>query len=265
MTSGSPAPSSSQNTPISEKAAWLAVGVERYVLPWLYFGFAYRQLATVQKGYARYQALALRGLHPSWAIFCADVTKYVLMTCLSLFIAITLFLSRRPTHLPKNVAHILTPLAMSYYFFLYAAVDPTLHLLPPVLCTSLFPVEYRIPAAIVAVLFSIAGYAVALWGLFYLRRSFAVLVAVRKVVSRGPYAYVRHPMYLGYTIELVGLLLASFSLGMIILALGFLMLMMARARLEEERLVEACPAYRDYMEHTGFIFPRWGVKAAPIS
>jgi len=82
------------------------------------------------------------------------------------------------------------------------------------------------------------------------------------VVTGGPYAYVRHPMYLGYLIELSGLLLASFSLGMMLLAAGYVFLMVVRAQLEEERLIEAHPAYREYMQRTGFLFPRFGKKPA---
>jgi len=90
-----------------------------------------------------------------------------------------------------------------------------------------------------------------------------LLVAVREVVSGGPYAYVRHPMYLGYIFELSGLVLSSFSLGMLAAAAGFLGLMVMRARLEEARLIEACPAYRDYMKRTGFLFPR--LRRAPAA
>jgi len=98
---------------------------------------------------------------------------------------------------------------------------------------------------------------VALWGLLYLRRSFALFVAVREVVSGGPYTWVRHPMYLGYLLEVTGLVLSSLSLGMLILGFGFVLLMVIRARLEEQRLLEACPAYRDYMSRTGFIIPHF--------
>jgi len=109
---------------------------------------------------------------------------------------------------------------------------------------------------------SMVGYAISLWGLCSLGRSFAIFVAVRRVVTGGPYNYVRHPMYLGYLFELIGLLLSSFSLGMLFLGAGFVFLMVMRARLEEERLIEAYPAYRDYMQHTGFLFPRFGSKPA---
>jgi protein-S-isoprenylcysteine O-methyltransferase Ste14 len=177
---------------------------------------------------------------------------------LTAFSGVALVINRPPTHLPKNLAHITVPLAMSYYVFLYGAVN----FMPTELRENLMPPQWRVPAAGAAIVISMVGYAIAIWGLCNLGRSFAIMVAVRKVVTAGPYNYVRHPMYLGYVIELIGLLLSSFSLGMLLLGAGFILLMVNRARLEEERLVEADPAYRDYMQRTGFLFPRFGSKAA---
>jgi len=194
----------------------------------------------------------------SWPLFLAESTRYVLLSCLLTFFGLTLLISRRPTHLPKKLVHVTVPLAMSYYFFIYRGLE----YLPRTWQMNLLPIDWQIPAAAVAVFLAVIGYAVALWGISYLRRSFALLVAVREVVSGGPYAYVRHPMYLGYIFELSGLVLSSCCLGMLAAAAGFLALMVLRARLEEARLVEACPAYRDYMQRTGFLFPRLRRPAA---
>jgi protein-S-isoprenylcysteine O-methyltransferase Ste14 len=90
----------------------------------------------------------------------------------------------------------------------------------------------------------------------HLGRSFAVLVSVRKIVSSGPYAYVRHPIYLGYAIDLCGLLLATSSIAMFTLAAGWVLLLIIRARIEEEMLSEADEGYRQYVTRTNFLFPR---------
>jgi protein-S-isoprenylcysteine O-methyltransferase Ste14 len=233
---------------------------ERYILPWIYTWFAYQQLSTIHRNYVLYIDMVHQGLHqPSWSVFGAGMVRYVLMALLAIFMGLTFLGSRRPTHLPNKLGHILVPMAMSFYFFLYSSVD----LLPPELRVNLLPEEWQVPAAAAAVCLSILGYTIALWGIFYLRRSFAILVAVRKVVSGGPYAYVRHPMYLGYIVELTGLVLASFCLGMIAFAAGFVLLVVVRAQMEEDRLLEACPEYRDYMKRTGFIFPRFRGQSSP--
>jgi isoprenylcysteine carboxyl methyltransferase (ICMT) family protein YpbQ len=257
-----PAPPRDTSAPISERFARTALVFERYVLPWFSFVLAWTQISPLLARYARHQIVIRAGFHePSWALFWAGMTRNVLLSCLSIFIGLTMLVSRRPVHLPKTIAHLAVPLAMSYYFFLYRAVD----FLPYGLRRNLLPVEWQVPAAALAVFLALTGYAVALWGILSLRRSFATFVAVRVVVSRGPYAYFRHPMYLGYLFELSGLLLSSFSPAMLVLAVGFVALVVMRAQLEEDRLVEACPAYRDYMNRTGFLFPRFGRHVEPAA
>jgi protein-S-isoprenylcysteine O-methyltransferase Ste14 len=107
------------------------------------------------------------------------------------------------------------------------------------------------------VVLSVIGYSIALWAIFYLRRSFAIFVSVRDIVSKGPYAYVRHPIYLGYLFDLCGFALAGFSVAILLLGCGFVLLLVERARMEEEKLCEASAPYRQYASRTGFLFPRF--------
>ena len=66
-----PASTSPQSTPISEKAALIALAVERYVLPWLYVWFAYRQISTLHHDYGVYQMMLRLGTQQiSKAVFC---------------------------------------------------------------------------------------------------------------------------------------------------------------------------------------------------
>ena len=217
------------------------------------------QIRTAHTSYVDYHLAVRAGLpHMSWPLFCASITRFVLLSVLLVFTGLTLLLNRRPTHLPTKLVHITVPLAMSYYVFLYGMLDK----FPEDLRENLLPATWHVPAAAAAVIISMIGYAISFWGICNLGRSFAVLVAVRQVVTSGPYVYVRHPMYLGYLIELFGLVIASFSLGMFLLAAGFIFLMVVRAQLEEDHLAEAYPGYREYMQRTGFLFPRFGTKPA---
>ncbi|MEP6668529.1 MAG: methyltransferase [Chthoniobacter sp.] len=259
MTSGAPPAPSPQGTPISERFARAAIAIERYILPWIYLWFIYLQIHTIHTNYVEYHGMVRAGFPPmSWPLFCASITRNVLLAILFVLTGIALLLNRPPKHLPTNLTHITVPLAMSYYVFLYGGVNR----LPDSWREDLMPVEWRVPAAAAAVVISSIGYVISICGLCNLGRSFAILVAVRRVVTKGPYTYVRHPMYLGYLIELLGLLLSSFSPAMLLLGAGFVYLMVTRARLEEERLSEADPAYRDYMRRTGFLFPHFRSKPA---
>ena len=55
----------------------------------------------------------------------------------------------------------------------------------------------------------LVGAAFALFSLFTIGRSFGLVAANRGIVTAGPYGLVRHPIYLAYTVALVGYLCAN--------------------------------------------------------
>lgn len=66
------------------------------------------------------------------------------------------------------------------------------------------------------------------------------------VISTGPYAYVRHPMYSGMMLFFAGLPLALGSWWGLAMAPLFLALFAVRIRIEERTLREGLPGYIDY-------------------
>jgi protein-S-isoprenylcysteine O-methyltransferase Ste14 len=66
------------------------------------------------------------------------------------------------------------------------------------------------------------------------------------VVSSGPYAFVRHPMYSGIMLFFVGVPLLLGSWWGVAIAPVFAVLFAIRARIEERALVEGLPGYADY-------------------
>ena len=67
-----------------------------------------------------------------------------------------------------------------------------------------------------------------------------------RVISSGPYAFVRHPMYSGIMLFFVGVPLLLGSWWGVAIAPVFAVLFAVRARLEERALVEGLPDYADY-------------------
>lgn len=76
-------------------------------------------------------------------------------------------------------------------------------------------------------------------------RSFGVVAAVREVKVAGPYRFVRHPMYAGYTVVHIGFLLAFPSLWNLLVYSAALLVQIARL-LREEQLLGRDPGYRNY-------------------
>ncbi|WP_201747265.1 isoprenylcysteine carboxylmethyltransferase family protein [Glaciimonas sp. PCH181] len=70
----------------------------------------------------------------------------------------------------------------------------------------------------------------------------------QKIISTGPYALVRHPMYSGAIIMLLGVPLALGSLWGLALVVLMTALIVRRLRLEEDFLVEHLSGYQSYQQ-----------------
>jgi protein-S-isoprenylcysteine O-methyltransferase Ste14 len=65
------------------------------------------------------------------------------------------------------------------------------------------------------------------------------------LVETGPYAHVRHPVYGGALVLLVGLSLVT-SVAVLVVTVALGLLWVGKARVEEEHLVELVPGYPAY-------------------
>lgn len=101
-----------------------------------------------------------------------------------------------------------------------------------------------VPEALCSVLI-LAGTAISLGAKLSLRRSFGLVAANRGVKRGGLYRFVRHPMYFGYVVSHVGFLMFYFSLwNVLVYAVAWTTLWLRTV--EEEKILSADPAYRDY-------------------
>ena len=103
---------------------------------------------------------------------------------------------------------------------------------------------------------AVCGYGWLLVSVLALGRCFGVLPEARGLVRRGPYRFVRHPVYLGEITALAGLTLAAPAARNLALLAVLVAAQIARARFEERALTEAFPDYASYTETTGRLFPR---------
>ncbi len=92
----------------------------------------------------------------------------------------------------------------------------------------------------------LAANALAILTLANLGRSFGILIALRRVETRGLYGLVRHPMYTSDILLRLGYLAGHFSLPILGLGAASIAAYVYRALLEE-RFLSRDPAYRDYL------------------
>lgn len=113
------------------------------------------------------------------------------------------------------------------------------------LLAAVLPLAAPYPAEIPApVLFiGLLGYGLVIWSLLVLGSSFGIAPADRGLVTRGPYGFVRHPMYLGELILRATLVVSSpqpllASALLVVLAI----IQIVRAR-REERIIAGYTSY----------------------
>jgi protein-S-isoprenylcysteine O-methyltransferase Ste14 len=96
------------------------------------------------------------------------------------------------------------------------------------------------------------GSALVLWRL---GKSFSIMPEARKLVTGGPYAYVRHPLYAVEIITIVGTALQFAAPWSWVLALLVLTLLWIRSHFEEQVLAESFPEYAAYRAKTARFIP----------
>lgn len=104
----------------------------------------------------------------------------------------------------------------------------------------------------------VAGTLFTTLSLAFLGRCFGLLPEARGLVTRGPYRWVRHPVYLGEMVSALGIAVAKPHWAVLVLYAAFVGLQLWRARLEERALASAFPLeYPAYRARTATLLPRW--------
>jgi len=101
----------------------------------------------------------------------------------------------------------------------------------------------------------LAGACLSAWGLWYLRYSISLEPAARGLVTRGPYAVARHPLYLAYVLSYAGLSIQHPTVQVAIVMAVWFAMTWARIRYEEGVLMAVFPDYSAYRRRVGALGP----------
>jgi protein-S-isoprenylcysteine O-methyltransferase Ste14 len=88
-----------------------------------------------------------------------------------------------------------------------------------------------------------------------LGRSISILPEARRLVTWGPYALVRHPLYLGEIVAILGVALQYLSVWALLLVGLVCVLQIQRMKYEEQVLAQVFPEYGNYMARTARLVP----------
>jgi len=117
------------------------------------------------------------------------------------------------------------------------------------------PADLSAPLYLFATLLILGGTVFALYSVLKLGRSLSILPEARQLVTCGPYALIRHPLYLGEAIALVGLTI-QFMSPWALMIFGLQCACQVRRMTSEERVLSSVfPEYRNYMAHTARLLP----------
>lgn len=95
------------------------------------------------------------------------------------------------------------------------------------------------------------GFTIHVAAKFALRRSFGIVAANRGIKASGPYRIVRHPMYLGYFVSQIGILLAGPTIQNIFV-IGMCWVLMMMRIIAEERVLLRDDVYREFASRTRY-------------
>jgi protein-S-isoprenylcysteine O-methyltransferase Ste14 len=77
-----------------------------------------------------------------------------------------------------------------------------------------------------------------------------------KLIETGIYKYVRHPIYTGLLLAMLGSVVQSMAIVKLFVWLALFALLTYKAKFEESLLIKKYPGYVEYMKRTGRFVPR---------
>lgn len=207
----------------------------------------------------------------AWSAFCVAQMLPSLSQRIAL---VAMFVRTDPSVLPASLAFRTISEIMTLVFFAVTIVMFTVRYVPrrgnpgiypriaAVVGTFLSfgfvllpPQELSYPFYLASLFLLIAGTVFAIYAMLVLGRSISLMPEARRLVTKGPYAVIRHPLYLGEMVAFAGIALQHLSPWALLLLCLACAFQLQRMKYEERVLSQSFPEYGDYMARTARLLP----------
>jgi len=206
-----------------------------------------------------------------WYLFCA---AHVLPSLADQVALVRLFVQTDPTVLPATLVLSTLSHISTLVFLVVLVVMFTVRRIPQRVALGFFPrfaavtgtflgvgfvllpqQELSSALYLASLLLVLTGTGLAICAVLVLGRSISLLPEARRLVTGGPYALIRHPLYLGEIVAFAGLALEYLSASALVLLGLICAFQLQRIKYEERVLSEIFPEYGDYAARTARLVP----------
>lgn len=202
-----------------------------------YFSWAASaRLAGIYSGIVNWATLTMDH-KPLWLLSQIAVLLFLLL------VVATTFFRLKPIQSAEGLEPRFTALAGTFLLGLLALTPSSVS--PPPVLTA------------IALVLVMGGFLLSTYVLFWLGRSFSIMAEARRLVTGGPYAIVRHPLYLVEEIAIVGVIMLNFTPLGLLIGIVHWGLQLRRMHNEERVLRAAFPEYEAYAATTPRIIPQF--------
>jgi len=115
--------------------------------------------------------------------------------------------------------------------------------------------ELSVTAEMVSTVLILFGSTAAVYTLMQLGRSFSMMAEARRLVTSGPYRFVRHPLSVAEELAIIGIFMQFASLWSALVLAVHIAFQLRRMHNEETVLAEIFPEYAAYRQATARLLP----------